>query len=383
MASVAKRPDGRWRARYRDEAGKEHAKHFDRKIDAQRWLDEVTASVITGTYVDPKAGRVTFDAFARGWAARQVWETSTSRAMHFMLQSVTFGAVPLAQLRASHVEAWVKSMSSAGLAASTIASRMNGARAVLKAAVRDRVIAVDPSAGVTLPRRRRAEHAMSVPTSGDVGALLDASEPYHRVMWALGAFAGLRPGEAVAVQAGDIDFLRRRLHVTRQVQRGAVGGGLEVRPPKYGSERDVALPDGLLNLLAAHLEEYGHGTAGWLVLGAGGGPVAPSTSNGWWRATSERAGLQVRQHDLRHFYASGLIAAGCDVVTVQRALGHSSPTTTLDTYSHLWPTAEDRTRSAAEDLMAQSIHTTKTKTALLRGPSGRASGEARRGVGPS
>jgi integrase len=59
-------------------------------------------------------------------------------------------------------------------------------------------------------------------------------------------------------------------------------------------------------------------------------------------------------HDLRHFYASGLIAAGCDVVTVQRALGHARATTTLNTYAHLWPTAEDRTRSAAASLMAQA-----------------------------
>jgi len=59
MASLTKRPDGRWRARYRDEAGKEHAKHFDRKVDGQRWLDEVTAAVVTGQYVDPKARRET------------------------------------------------------------------------------------------------------------------------------------------------------------------------------------------------------------------------------------------------------------------------------------------------------------------------------------
>jgi site-specific recombinase XerD len=44
-------------------------------------------------------------------------------------------------------------------------------------------------------------------------------------------------------------------------------------------------------------------------------------------------------HDLWHFYASGLIANGCDVVTVQQAMGHSNATTTLATYSHLWPTA--------------------------------------------
>jgi integrase len=62
----------------------------------------------------------------------------------------------------------------------------------------------------------------------------------------------------------------------------------------------------------------------------------------------------VKLHDLLHFYASGLIASGCDVVTVQRALGHASATTTLNTYSHLWPTAENRTRRAAEKLFADS-----------------------------
>jgi site-specific recombinase XerD len=58
-------------------------------------------------------------------------------------------------------------------------------------------------------------------------------------------------------------------------------------------------------------------------------------------------------HDLRHFYASGLIAAGCDVVTVQRALGHAKATT--NTYSHLWPTAEARTRQAATALWASAV----------------------------
>ena len=59
MASIKKRADGVWRARYRDET-REHARHFTRKVDAQRWLDQVTSAVITGSYVDPKAGKITF-----------------------------------------------------------------------------------------------------------------------------------------------------------------------------------------------------------------------------------------------------------------------------------------------------------------------------------
>ena len=46
MANIAKRPDGRSRARYRDSAGAEHSRHFKRKVDARRWLDEVTTAVM-------------------------------------------------------------------------------------------------------------------------------------------------------------------------------------------------------------------------------------------------------------------------------------------------------------------------------------------------
>ena len=63
----------------------------------------------------------------------------------------------------------------------------------------------------------------------------------------------------------------------------------------------------------------------------------------------------MRLHDLRHFYASGLIASGCDVVAVQRALGHAKSTTTLTTYAHLWPTGADRVRDAAARLAAEVL----------------------------
>jgi integrase len=51
-------------------------------------------------------------------------------------------------------------------------------------------------------------------------------------------------------------------------------------------------------------------------------------------------------HDLRHYYASLLIRHGESVKTVQRRLGHATAAETLDTYSHLWPDSDDRTREA-------------------------------------
>src|SRR5262249_41015667 len=67
MASIKRRPDGSYRARYRDAEGREKSKHFERKIDAQRWLDGVTASLVRGDYVDPKAGKIAFGEYATRW----------------------------------------------------------------------------------------------------------------------------------------------------------------------------------------------------------------------------------------------------------------------------------------------------------------------------
>jgi hypothetical protein len=86
VASISKRADGKWRARYRDGAGKEHARHFSRRTDAQRWLDEVTAAIVTGQYVDPRAGRVTFKAYAEQWRASQVHRVTSQLTIESALR---------------------------------------------------------------------------------------------------------------------------------------------------------------------------------------------------------------------------------------------------------------------------------------------------------
>lgn len=350
VASIGKRPDGKYRARYRDAGGKEHSRHFTRKGDAQRWLDEVTTSVVTGMYADPVAGKITFTDFYRAWSQRQVWEHTTRRGMDNTAKHVTFGDVPLGDIRRSHIESWVKAMTGT-LAASTIKTRMSNVRAVIHAAIADKIIISDPTLGVRLPKVRRKERALTIPTPEQVQAIMIAADDRFRPFVALCAFAGLRHGETAAVQVGDIDYLRRTLHVVRQAQHG--DGGLEIRAPKHGSERDVYLPDDLLAYLSTL---PGHGPEGWLFVGANGMPPGKTAIAYHWGRTLKRAGLSgIRLHDLRHFYVSGLIAAGCDVVAVQRAVGHGSSVVTLGTYGHLWPTAEDRTRNAAGALWSETV----------------------------
>ncbi|MFC7501455.1 tyrosine-type recombinase/integrase, partial [Nocardioides sp. GCM10030258] len=359
--NIAKRPDGSWRARYRDEQGRERSRHFDRKIDAQRWLDETAAAMLTGSYVDPDAGKVTFQQFYEQWSARQLWVASTRINADLATSSVPFGDLPLRSVRRSHVEEWVKDLSTR-LAPTTIKTRFIIVRSVFRAAVTDRVITADPCAGVVLPRRRRADAAMRIPTVEEVGRLIEHADSPRvstrkgfRAYVALCAFAGLRKAEAAAVQLGDLDLNRGQLSVTRQLQRE--GSTYVLRAPKYGSERTVYLPEELVSILSHHVVEHvtESSTGNWLFT-VGDEPLYDNAIHWRWRATRSAAGLtRIRLHDLRHFYASGLIAAGCDVVTVQRALGHSSASTTLNTYSHLWPTAEDRTRAAASELMKQAL----------------------------
>jgi integrase len=156
--------------------------------------------------------------------------------------------------------------------------------------VRDRVIASDPSDGITLPRVRRPEVAMTLPVAADVRALLEAAPGEWRAFVALCALAGLRLGEAAAVRVGDVDFLRRTLTVTRQVQR-ANGGKVEIRPPKYGSGRTVYLADALVEILAAHVAAHcpGGDPGRWLFAPGAGVPAHQNTVGYWWRKTREAA----------------------------------------------------------------------------------------------
>lgn len=348
----------RYRARYRDEAGKEHARHFVKKANAQRWLDEVTASVVRGDYVAPAAGKVTFEQWFRRWSEVQDWTDGTAETAAMTLASVPFADVPMSRITELHVETWMKAMTKPGpkrkkgLAASTRRTRYNYVRMAFLAAVKARVIRQDPTAGITPPRVAKSEGKMRIPTPEQVGAaLLEAPVHFHAFV-AVCAFAGLRLGEAAGLQLGDINFLRRTMSIQRQIQGQVNSRTIEVSP-KYESARTVYLPDDLVRVLAAHLEKHPPmGDEQWL-FSLNGYVYNRNSAGNQWRSLRAKVGMEAfTLHDLRHYFASGLIADGCDVVTVQHALGHSSASITLNVYSHLWPKAEDRTRAAAANLMA-------------------------------
>ncbi len=117
MASIGKRDHGKYRARYRDTAGKEYARHLARKVDAQRWLDQVTASVVAGTYVSPATARTTVRDWCATWLAGYATRrpgTVRQARVHLRQIEAAFGTMPLSAVRPSHVKSWTASLHAGG-----------------------------------------------------------------------------------------------------------------------------------------------------------------------------------------------------------------------------------------------------------------------------
>jgi hypothetical protein len=107
----------RWRARYVDNAGKEHTRHFDRKVDAQNWLKEAMASIVRGDHVAPKVARLTVGEWGDKWLdGYRTRRKSTVRQVevHLKLIKEHFGAVPMASVKPSDVRGWTAQLKAEG-----------------------------------------------------------------------------------------------------------------------------------------------------------------------------------------------------------------------------------------------------------------------------
>ncbi|MFL6164510.1 MAG: tyrosine-type recombinase/integrase [Jatrophihabitantaceae bacterium] len=345
-SSITKRPNGQWRARYRDADNREHARHFSRKVDGQRWLDEQTAGLVTGQHIDPRSAKVTLRAYAEQWEAVQVCRpatasiTSNALRLHILPR---LGNRPMSSILRTDVQALVKALSD-DLAPSSTRNVYDTLTRVFGAAVDDRIVASSPCRRITLPPVDDSE--IVPPTVEQVRAMVDAMPERYRAAVVLLAGSGLRIGELLGLQRSDVDFLRRTVRVERQrLQNGQLG------PCKTGkSVRTVPLGQVVIDQLAAHLASGSvEPEASPEMFTAGRGQ--PLRYNAWkaaWQAACRVTGHELTTHDLRHFYASSLIAGGASVKQVQTVLGHASPVVTLRVYSHMWPGDDDRVRTITD-----------------------------------
>lgn len=340
---VAKRPNGRWRAVYDDpETAKEVSRTFRRKVDAEAWLDTVRGEVALGTYINPQHAKTPFQAYADGWAKAQIHRAGTADdvARGLRLHTYpTFGHRALGSIKPSEVQAWVKGLA---LSPAKVHVVYRWFASIMLSAVHDELIRQTPCRRITLPKIEGQDMIVPLETT-QVWAIHDAVPEAVKPLVVVGAGTGLRQGELFGVTWDRIDWLRRTLRVDRQLVNGAFG------PCKTPSSvRNVPLPEVVIQTLSAM--EHRHDELVFVT--DRGQPWGRPAFSRAWRPAVHGLGIDATCHDLRHYYASLLIHQGASVKTVQRCLGHSSATITLDTYGHLWPDSEDEVRRAIDAVLA-------------------------------
>jgi len=399
MGHIVPTPAGGYRANWRDAAGRQRAKTFSTKREAKAYLAEVESAVSRGLYVDPHAGRLRFGAYAARWLnARNDEITTAARDASIMRNHVVarWGTTPLAKIDHLAVQQWVTELGDQ-LSPATVAECYRLTSAVLRTAVRDRLIGHNPCEGVRLSRRRRKDTDEQVITQHElVTQLLPAVPERYRALVGLAGGTGLRWGECAGLRWDALDLAARVVRVVRVAVE--VSGYVTDKPyPKSrAGRRVVPLPEFVIDLLTEHKKCYPPGTAGLVFTSRSGAAVRRTTFRAKvWRPSLVRAGLLgkiaevgeykfmahwhdgkgsewskefttardatdhlvkhahggLRFHDLRHSYATWLVSAGVPINDVSAVMGHEQTSTTLDRYTHPSQDRDQRVRSVFADFL--------------------------------
>ncbi|MBW3651693.1 MAG: site-specific integrase [Actinobacteria bacterium] len=355
-----RRGQSRYEVRLRGGDGKERSRTFRTKKEAERYERSQHTALEQGLWVDPRAGKVTLEAWAREWGRTVVHLRPSTRRIyaanlrnHIVPQ---LGNIELGKLTPSLLRAWLSGLTTKigahgkPLAPGSVAQAYRTLNRVLVAAVDDELLGRNPLSGVRPPRVE--PEPMRFLSHEEVATLVAAVDPRYRALVLVAAYTGLRAGELIGLRRQHVDLLRRTITVVEQVQY--VGGQHLVLPPKSAAgRRSVAVPAVVTAALEDHLGHFAEpGLDGLLFPAPEGGFLRlENFRRRVWRPAVAEAGVApLRIHDLRHTCASLAIAAGADVKVLQRMLGHASAALTLDRYGHLLPGQAESVASRLDEM---------------------------------
>jgi integrase len=330
----------------------------------------------------PVAAPLTLAAFASTWLAQhaeQACKASTAKIYGVNLRRhilPELGGRPVAALTRADCRQLILRCREKGLSVKSIENICRTLSSLLSQAVEDGVLSANPALRLGRHYRRADEprHEIRPLSRDEVGVFLTAARkhaPREHPLFLCALRTGMRLGELLGLQWGDVDFLGRFI----EVRRNLVGG--RVTTPKNGKTRKLdmstQLTDGLRTLMTERKAETlrrGWGQVPeWVFCNESGGPLdGDNLRHRVFYRLLEKAELRrIRFHDLRHTYASLLIQNGESLAYVRDQLGHASIQLTVDTYGHLVPGANrqavDRLDDAPEATARNPAATENTKGA--------------------
>ncbi len=272
-----------------------------------------------------------------------------------------FDKIPLQKLSAGHIQHYYNT---SALSSSTLQQHHNILHQALKVAVvNERLININPAEFVVEKPVAKKDLEMQVWDDIEVRKFLLAAREtsiHEEALYTLAIETGMRKGELCGLKWEDVDLVARRLAVKRTLIRASAEPILG--PPKVGRSRAVAISSQTASLLKRHRAKQNelklslgdrYVDQDFVFTKENGGPL--QINNFAQRSFAdliEKAGVpKIRFHDLRHTCATLLLANEVNPKIVQERLGHSDIAMTLNRYSHVTPTMQDKAAQILGDVL--------------------------------
>jgi len=373
MPKLTKRADGRYQMSVyigRGEDGKRKYKvvYGVTQKEVQRKAEELRAAI--GKGIDITAQRDTFKQWRERWLASKTCGAGQLASYRANIKHLSdLDNMEIGKIRSSDIQPIFTRLAH-DLSRKTLTQVRMAARQVFQLAITDRVLDYNPVDAITIPKSAAAPETREALTDEQIEWVHTTPSRRAQLPAMIMLYCGLRRGEIMALRWSDIDLKNKILHVRRSVEM-VNGKPVEKDGGKSdAATRDVPIPDVLYALLEAEkptIKERSselhpricarttgelHTDKTWsrmwssymddLNLAHGDFSSCIDSNGNRYIPTSkyDPRGVPCRirtftPHQLRHTYATLLYEAGVDVLAAQKLLGHSSPSTTLNIYTHL------------------------------------------------
>ena len=327
--SIHQTNTGQWFVAYRIKGDRQVRRKYcshgpEGKLEAKKWEAEYLEQARRRPAPPPEGfPELTFRALAEKYLAARPLSFRSNQGIVYTLEGHVlplWGHLNVSHLTMTHLNELDQSLISKGLSLATRNRYRSYCRAICQWGFDNDLVPSNPFAKFKADIRREGK-APDLVTEKELLALLAAAPPHLK--WAIEVMmnTGVRPGvsELFALKMSDVDFARGGIWVTRTKTREKKPHLLPLRPEFLAKIRDVLAKDpGRRFLIEYDLE-----------------PVTSLKTA--WNSTKKRAGItrRLRLYDLRHWFASNILARGADLKATSELLGHSSPATTLNTYYHI------------------------------------------------